>query len=133
MDYVKIDGKVWNVTIRSIKESFEITSSGNEGYVIKNNAVSLDRVGTYYVHEVTFEKSGEDDAEYDELYELLSMPRNDGIIVELPHGQSTITYSAYVTAGNRSVRRIFPKENKAKWGEFTVTFYPIEPQVLNDE
>jgi hypothetical protein len=66
----------------------------------------LDPLGTFYGHTVTFGRKKEAFAIYDELYNVVSEPTYDGLQLEIVHGQTTISYQAYVSSGTRSCKRI---------------------------
>lgn len=129
MDYVKIGGRVWNVRVIEIEESFNIMDTENAGRVIKEGKMQLDRIGTFYGHKITFARDGATLSEYDELFNYLAVPRNDGIDVELVHDQTTIQYLAYVSSGSRKAKKIDTKNNKVYWDTFSANFIAMKAQV----
>lgn len=131
MDCVKIAGRVYDVIVESITESFDITHSENAGRTISLGArMSLAPLGTFIGHEVTFRRVPGKESEYDALYTMLYQPRYDGIDIEIVHNQSTIAYEAYVSTGRRALLRRDEKTGKTYWGEMTIKFTPMEAQVL---
>lgn len=128
-DYVKIGGRTWNVKVKEISESFNILDTENAGRVINKGAMTLDRIGTFFGHKVTFFRDKASISEYDELFMYLATPRNTGVTVDLVHGQGTLQYNAYVASGERKIKKINVDSGLVEWGEFSVTFTPMEAQV----
>ena len=131
MEYVKIGGRTWNVRILEITEDFNILDTENAGRVIAKGAMTLDRIGTFYSHKVTFAKSSFDNPkEFDDLWMYLSVPRNTGILVELVHNQSALKYYAYTATGSRKLGWINKRNEVVNWENFSCTFTPMEAQVI---
>lgn len=131
MNYCVIGGKSYDVIVTAIEESFTILFSENTGRVLDEGAsMVLDPLGTFFSHTVTFRRSKENVKEFDRLYEYLSMPRYDGIPIEIVHGQTTIQYDAYISQGKRTLTRIAERAKRVLWGEFQVNFIPMKAQVL---
>nr|DAG72226.1 MAG TPA: hypothetical protein [Caudoviricetes sp.] len=133
MEYVKINNQIWKVRILAIKENFNILDTDNAGRVIEKGKMTLDRIGTFYGHNVTFGKwSMDKDArdDYDNLFNFLAYPRNDGIAVELVHNQTVINYMAYTSTGEREIAWIDQNNNIVNWKNFSCNFIPMEAQVV---
>lgn len=130
MDYCKIGGRSYDVIVTSIEESFTILYTENTGRTISNGRMTLDPIGTFFSHKVTFRRSKDNFEEFDELYKFLSTPNYDGFPIEIVHSQQTIKYDAYVSQGTRALQRIAQKISKVFWGELTVNFIAMEAQVL---
>lgn len=129
MDYVKIGGKVWNVSVLAIERNFNILDTDNAGRVIASGEMVLDRIGTYYGHKVTFARGKASVSEYDELWEYLSKPRNTGIPVDIVYGQKTLQYEAYISSGNQQLKKIDAKNGVVYWNTFDCNFVPMKAQV----
>ena len=128
-DYVKIGGRAWNVRVTAIAETFAVLYSENNGRTLGDGApMVLDPLGTCYGHKVTFERVADNASEYDMLFDYLSRPRNAGIPVEIVHNQTTISYDAYVTSGNRALRKI-RNSGVVDWEQMEIEFVPIRAQV----
>ena len=131
MNYCIIGGKSYDVIVTAIEESFSILYTENTGRTLGIGApMTLDPLGTFFSHTVTFKRSKENAKEFDRLYEYLSTPRYDGIPIEIVHGQTTLQYDAYVSQGKRALTRIAEKINRVLWGEFQVNFIPMRAQVI---
>ena len=131
MDYVKIGGRTYDVLVTEIIESFNILYSENTGRTISPKAkMVLDPLGTFFGHKITFQRKQGKESEYDRLFDYVSIPRYDGIPVEVVHGQTTISYDAYISNGERALRRIDMKSGKVYWDKFSVNIVPMEAQVL---
>lgn len=132
-DYVKIGGKVWNVKVTEITENFNILDTDNAGRVIKDGAMTLDRIGTFFGHKITFIRDLASLDEYDKLFMYLSRPTNSGIQVDIVHNQTTLKYLAYIASGERKLKRIDPNTGAVYWDSFSVNFVPMKAQVPANE
>lgn len=131
MNYCIIGGKSYDVIVTNIEESFSILYTENTGRTIAPGApMTLDPLGTFFSHKVTFKRNKDNFEEFDKLYDFLSTPRYDGFNVEIVHNQTTIRYHAYVSQGTRNLVRIAEKIKKVLWGELSVNFIPTKAQVL---
>ena len=131
MDYVVIDGKAYDVLVMEIEEGFEILYTENTGRTIAPGApLSLDPLGTFISHSVTFKRKQGKEAEFDALFNFLLHPRNEGFPVDMVHDQETINYKAYCSSGSRKVLKILKDRKGVDWDKMTVKFIPIEAQVL---
>ena len=130
MDYLKIGGRVWNVNVLAMSESFNILYGENTGRTIAPGArMVLDPLGTFYGHRITVGRKKGDTNELDKLFEYVSQPRYDGIAVEAVHGQKTITYDAYISNGERTVKRIDVENELVEYEAFEMNIIPMEAQV----
>ena len=131
MDYVKIGGKVWDVLVTEISESFSILYSQNTGRTMSQGAgMTLDPLGTFFNHKVTFQPKQGFQKQYDDLWDFVSIPRYDGIDVEIVHNQTTLKYKAYISQGERALKRIDIKTNKVYWDKFSLNIVSMSAQVL---
>lgn len=131
MDLVKIGGKVYDVLVTELSENFNILYSENTGRTMSAGArMTLDPLGTFYGHKVTFQRKRGYEDEYDALFMYVSEPRYDGIPVEIVHNQETLSYDAYISQGERSLKRKDPSTGKVYWDKFSLNIVPMEAQVL---
>lgn len=131
MDIVIIGGKSYDVLVLDIVESFNILYGSNTGRTIAVGApMVLDPLGAFIGHKITFARKRGHEAEYDALFDYLAVPRYDGIPVRIVHGQTTISYDAYVSQGERAVKRIDESTGLIHWDKFTANIIPMEAQIL---
>jgi hypothetical protein len=131
MEYVKIGGRVWDVLVTEITESFTILYSENTGRTM-DASMTLDPLGTFFNYKVKFSRKQGKERQYDELFDFLSRPRYDGIEINIVHNQALwdSPFMAYVSQGERSLKRIDPKTGKIYWDSFTANIIPMKAQVL---
>ena len=66
MEYVKIGGRVWDVLVTEISENFNILYSENTGRTMSVGArMTLDPLGTFFGHKITFQRKQGNEKEYD--------------------------------------------------------------------
>lgn len=131
MDYLKIGGILFDVTITEIEENFNILYGSNTGRTLSRGArMVLDPLGTFYGHKITVKRKQGKEAEFDRLFMFVSKPRTDGISVEAVHNQSTIQYDAYISNGTRKIKKIDLQNNRVYWDSFSINIVPMEAQVL---
>jgi hypothetical protein len=130
MDYVKIGNRVWDVLVTEVSEDFNILYSENTGRTMSQGSMTLDPIGTFYGHKVTFARKNGKEAQFDALFDYVSKPRYDGVPVEIVHGQTTLKYNAYISNGSRSLKKINPNTNKVFWDALQLNIVPMEAQVL---
>ena len=130
MDLIKINGISYDVSIRAIEENFNILYSENTGRSATVGArMILDPLGTFFGHKIVFARRNGKETHFDRLFDVLSTPVYDGFEIEAIHGQEKIMYTAYVSQGARSVKKVDPNSGKVYWDEFEVNFIPMEAQV----
>ncbi len=131
MDYVKIGGKAYDVLVIELSENFNILYSENTGRTISTGArMTLDPLGTFIGHKITFKRKQGREAEYDKLFDYVSKPRYDGIPVEIVHNQTTISYDAYISQGERALKKIDVNSGVVYWDTFSVNIIPMEAQIV---
>ena len=133
MEYVKIGGKVWDVLVTEITESFSILYSENTGRTMSQGAgMTLAPLGTFFNYKITFARKQGSEKQYDELFNFLAVPRYDGIEVNIVHNQALWNepFMAYVSQGERALKRIDAKTGRVYWDKFSVNIVPMSAQVL---
>lgn len=129
MDICKIGEKEYSVIVVSIKETFTKLYTENTGRTMGAGArMNLDCLGTFFGHNVVIARKAGFEADFDELYDLVSLPTNDGIPVNMVHNQTSIQYEAYISNGERDVKHIDEKSGKVYWDKLSLTIIPMEAQ-----
>lgn len=129
MDICKIGEKEYSVIIVSIKETFTKLYTENTGRTMGAGArMNLDCLGTFFGHNVVIARKTGFEADFDELYDLASTPTNDGIPVSMVHNQTSIRYEAYISSGERGVKKVDKNTNKVYWDKLSLTLIPMEAQ-----
>ena len=128
--YCRLNGKNFDVdvAISAYKRKLNILHGDNVGRV-QTGLMILDPIGAYLGREITFFRKGDKYEAMDELWDFLvqhSVDKN-GVYLEAADGQSTIAYQAYYGDTEQSIEYV--KNGVNYWGEFTVTFVPLDAQV----
>lgn len=122
---IKIDGiEFAHAVAPKLKRNFNILDGENAGRLIANAVMERDVLGTFYNYTLTIDAQFMSKSEYDELYELLSSPV-DSHMIEMPYGQDTITFEAYVTSGSDELATC---KGGNLWGGLSINFVAIAPQ-----
>lgn len=130
MDIFNVDGKEYSVLIVDLVESFSKLYSENTGRTMSAGArMELDCLGTFYGHKITVQRKSGYESDFDELYDLIATPTNDGITIKVVHNQTSIEYESYFSSGERSLKRVDEKTGKVYWDKLTINAIPMEAQV----
>ena len=119
-----VDGKKYNVLVTSLTRKFQVLDGENAERTL-SGAMIRDIIGTVYNYEITILPAVGKYGDYDALYEVLSAPQDSHRIV-VPYAQSTLTFNAYVTAGQDNLIRKKPGESY--WTGLSVQFIAMAPQ-----
>ena len=114
-----VDGKKYNVLVTSLTRKFQVLDGENAERTL-SGAMIRDIIGTFYNYEITILPAVGKYGDYDALYEVLSAPQ------VVPYAQSTLTFNAYVTAGQDNLIRKKPGESY--WTGLSVQFIAMAPQ-----
>lgn len=129
MDICKIGEKEYSVVVVSITETFTKLYTENTGRTMGAGArMNLDCLGTFFGHRVEIARKAGFESDFDELFDLVSLPTNDGIPVKMVHNQDSIEYEAYISNGERAVKRIDEKTGKVYWDKLSLNIIPMEAQ-----
>lgn len=130
MDICKIGEKEYSVIVVSIVETFTKLYTENTGRTMGAGArMNLDCLGTFIGHRVEIMRKAGFESDFDELYDLVSLPTNDGIPVTMVHNQTSIRYEAYISNGERAIKRIDEKAGKVYWDKLSLNIIPMEAQI----
>lgn len=130
MTYCKLNGVSFDVgvAISEYKRKLSILHGENAGRVMTGSMI-LDPIGAYLGREITFFRKGDKYKELDALWDFLvshSLDR-EGVLLEAADGQTTISFQAYYGDTEQMIEKV---ENGVNyWGEFKVSFVPMEAQV----
>lgn len=135
MDWFKINGKAYNVLVTKLEENFNVLYGENTGRTLADGApMVLDAIGTFFGHTVEVRRISGYEAEFDELYRLVSRPINDGFDIDIVHCQDIANYKGYISNGKRGLKRIDQKTKKVYWDALSLNIIPMKAQVIpNDE
>lgn len=131
MDICVIGGKEYEVIIESLTESFSKLYSEDTGRTMGVGLkMNLSCLGTFFSHKITFLCKPGYEPDFDELYNLAAQPTNDGIPVKIVHGQSAIEYEAYISSGERALKRVDKQSGVVYWDAFTAELTPMEANLI---
>ena len=123
MSVFRVDDKAYNVDVTSLKRSAAVMDGEKAGRTLDARMHS-DIIGTFYNYSITLNTRGMDAADYDDLYELLTAPVNCHVL-QVPYGQSTIEFEAYIANADDALKRIGTIN---VWADLTLNFIAMEPQ-----
>ncbi len=122
----KVDGiEFTKAIVDKPKRSFQILDGENAGRQILTAKMERDILGTFYNYSMNIDSRFMTKEEYDKLYYLLSSPV-DSHTIEVPFGQETLVYEAYVTNGTDELTSI--KNNVNNWANLSINFIAMAPQ-----
>ena len=122
---IKLDGVTYNTLhITKLTRNFSVLDGQNAGRV-QSGAMVRDVIGTFYNYSVEIDPDAASRADYDSFYEVISAP-TDSHTLEVPYGQTTLVFQAYVTQGSDEL--LFMEHNKNRWGNLSFNFIAMAPQ-----
>lgn len=131
MNLIKIDGRVYDVIVKSISRAADIRQSENAGTTLApGHPEILDPLGTYITYNITFACRNGYEKEYDELYDCVIKPRSTGVNIEVVYGQTTLKYESKFSVMEQGIRLYDKHTGKVYWSELTVSCIPTKAQVL---
>jgi hypothetical protein len=150
MKWFKIDGIEWKVRVFDPEESFVILYSENTGRTLDKGApMVLDPLGSFFNYTLTVGKMNGYEKQFDDLWEYLSMPRSDALLVVLPKNRNTVWtttdddgnevegFHAYVSTGKRKIKKIVEEQDgelkEVIYDTFAINFIATKAQVLPSE
>lgn len=121
----KVDGVAYNVRVPDggLKRSASILDGDNAGRA-KSGRMIRDIIGTYYNYTLQIDTSGLDVEAYDSLYQVLTAPV-DCHTLEVPYGQGTLTFQAYVSNAEDAIVTMEGRRNT--WGGLSINFIAMAP------
>ena len=116
-----------SVAIMDITETLNVIDGEAAGRS-RSGRMIRDPIGAYIGHKITCKRLGTDTQGLDRLWEWLKLHScDDYVFLRAADGQSVIAYAAYYTTAERKLEYVHNGVNY--WGEFTISFVPIDPQV----
>lgn len=129
LDLVKIDGVVYDVLVSAIEEKTDIVEGKNSGTALYRQRDIRDIAGIKYAHSITFSPNEEAPELFDSLFSYLFDNIRESVMLEVVHGQTTISYEARYSTGSRRVSYIDDARDFVGWDDLTVEFRSIETVV----
>lgn len=125
IDVFKIDNKAYpTVRVTSIKRKFNIADGSLAGRNVQGEMIR-DVIGTYYNYTLELWCNRLSSDEYDELYEIISSPQ-DSHVLEVPYGQRTLTFDAYITSGDDELKHMSETQGNF-WQGISCNFIAMKP------
>lgn len=146
MKWFKVDGIEYKVRVFEPKETFTILYSENTGRTLDKGTMTLDPIGTFFNYKLTVGAIKGQEASFEALWETLSTPRYDALLVVLPKNRKSVWqtedkngnevegFYAYVSTGERGIKRIVEDvDGNLKdviYDTFSINFVATKAQVL---
>lgn len=131
MSYISLNGRVFDadVAIEKYSQNFNVLDGPNTGRSIGDGVMIRDIIGTYLGHKMTLFRRGNNYQGFDDLWDYLveHSVDKDGVLLEAADGQTTISYMAYYTSGQRDLESVCNGVNY--WGTIEINFVPMKAQV----
>lgn len=118
---VKISGLAFDIPVLYIKRKAEFLDK--HATRTAKGTLKRELIGVYFNYEVKFGKTT-NTAEYDRLWEVLSLPR-EFCTVTVPYGQGEISFKAYLSNVSDEVRA--QSGGHTYWQGLTVNFIAESP------
>ena len=126
---LKMDGVTYRTLhVMKLTRNFSILDGENAGR-LQNGAMVRDIVGTYYNFSMEIDPDAASRQDYDSFYEAISAPV-DSHTLEVPYGQTTLVFEAYVTNGSDELS--YMEDSANRWENLSINFVAMEPQRLPD-
>lgn len=125
MSLFKIDGKSYNVyvPVGGMQRNFEVYASRREQLI--NGGRVFDVIGTFYSYSVVVDTSNATEAEYDELFDIISSPE-EWHEFEFPYGQTVLTFRGHIDSGGDTMYK--RQGGRNSWGDLQFAVVATKPQ-----
>lgn len=128
---VTIDGVSYNNIIWSdLKRSFSVLDNENTGRTVSDGRMHRDIIGTFYNYSLSLRAKVGSEAEYDQVYKILSKPVASHRVI-LPFGQGSIAFDAYVTNGEDALIR--RNNGRSRWHNLEISFIAMERVAVTNQ
>lgn len=126
IDVFKIDDISYpTVHVVKLTRKFSIVDGPLAGRNVQGDMIR-DVIGTYYNYTLELWCNRLSRKEYDELYELISSPQ-DSHVLEVPYGQTTSTFDAYITSGEDELKHMSETQGNF-WQGIICDFIAMKPR-----
>ena len=126
---LKMDGVVYSTLhVTKLTRNFQVLDGENAGRV-QSGAMVRDIIGTFYHYSVEIDPDAASREDYDSFYEAISAPV-DSHTLEVPYGQTTLVFEAYVTQGSDEL--VFMEDEANRWENLSFNFIAMAPQRVNE-
>ena len=129
MDNIQVfllDGVAYNVSVTSLTRKFSVMDTDKSGRT-QNGQMYRDIIGTFYNYTMTIRERNGDAESLEAFWAAISDPGKASHICVFPYGQKTLTQEMYVTSGEQALKLM--QKDKNHWGELTVNFIAMGPEV----
>lgn len=123
MSKLTVDGREYDVDVRSITRKFQVLDGSEANRTLSGNMIR-DIIGTFYNYSMEIETERLNRVEYDDLYEKLSAPVDSHQVV-VPYGQSTYAGDFYITSGEDVVKD--ESGGGRTWSGLVIEFVTMTP------
>lgn len=125
MDVFTIDNVAYpKIHVVKLTRKFSILDGPLAGRNVQGEMIR-DVIGTFYNYSLELACTNLTQAEYHEFYEIISSPQ-DSHVLEVPYGQTTLTFDAYITSGEDELKYMSETENI--WRGITCEFIAMKPK-----
>lgn len=121
-----MDGKSYNVSVTSLTRKFSVMDTDKSGRT-QDGKMYRDIIGTFYNYTMTVKERDGDAAALESFWAAISDHTQKSHVCEFPYGQKTLIQEMYVTSGDQQLKLM--ENNKNHWGELTVNFIAMGPEV----
>jgi len=121
-----IDGIEYDVKIPvgGFQRKGEILDGDAAGRSKSGNMI-FDTIGTYYNYYIKVKRSGNNLADYDALYQVVTSPSVRAHTIVIPYAQGTITFDAYVSGVTDELKKV--KDENKYWDNMTIDIIATAP------
>lgn len=125
-DVFAVNGTYYNVAIKSLKTTANITDGDNAGRSAGVGSMIRDIIGTFIPVTMELELKKYDLAQFSALVRVLRQPA-DSVTLTVIDLDSTLTFAAYVTKVEYEFQGYLG--GVRRWGGLKVTFTPMERNI----
>lgn len=125
-DLFAINGKYYNVAIKSLKTTANITDGDNAGRSVGSGIMIRDIIGTYIQVVMELQMKAYDLAEFSALVKVLRQPV-ESLTFSVADLDGSMTFAAYVSKVEYEYQGMIG--GVRRWDGLKVTFTPMAPNI----